>query len=197
VVALHRTDCQLQKDLILDKASSTKDRIRDRRTAIQQIENHHQERPASVTTREIRTVSCFGGYVTSQRLDEAVIFTEIQHFAILYNTIAIYLYCPFLSNYGIGGIVSVQYNWEVKKAFQVLRGVSEPFAFLLVWFFRESSWLMRPVYCCGLGILEEVDKATVEVKQLCGSSVHYHARLGTKDVHTTLRGVNAPIMIRI
>ena len=55
---------------------------------------------------------------------------------------------------------------------------------------------MRLVYCCELGILEEFNKAAVEVKQLCGSPVHYHTGFGTKK-HTTLRGVNAPIMIRI
>jgi hypothetical protein len=76
VVGVHRTDCRLRKDQIPDKASSMKDRIQNRRTAIQQIENRHRERLASEMIQEIRTVSSFGGYVTSIRLDEAVIFTE-------------------------------------------------------------------------------------------------------------------------
>lgn len=80
MVEAHRTDYQLRKDLTLSKASSMKDQIRNRRTAIQQIENPHQERPASEMIREIRTVSTFGGYVTSIRLDEAVIFTENSAF---------------------------------------------------------------------------------------------------------------------
>ena len=80
MVGAHRIDYQLRKDLILDKASSMKNQTRDRRTAIQQIENPHQERQASEMIREIRTALSFGGYITSVQLDEAVTFTENSAF---------------------------------------------------------------------------------------------------------------------
>jgi hypothetical protein len=47
---------------------------------------------------------------------------------------------------------------------------------------------MRPVYCSELGILEEFNKAAVEVKQLCGSSVHYHLGLAQRSAHDLTRG---------
>lgn len=59
VLTVQRTECQLRRDLILGKVRSMKDQKRNRRIAIQPIENCHRGSRASEMTREIEISTRF------------------------------------------------------------------------------------------------------------------------------------------